>query len=129
MVSMTFKHEVIGGQSMLTDIHFRAGRELTQEESTKLCTTNFTGLLAFRITSTASSCVALLISMSFTCHIKKLHIKYIYIYLHICIYICVWVYINSRRSITPQHIKCNPKPLGVVQSLYLTCKLPSSGMY
>ena len=44
-----------------------------------------------------------------------------------CVYI--YIYIISRRSITPQHIKYNSKSLYVVQSLYFGCKLPSSGTY
>ena len=40
---------------------------LTQEESMRLCTVNLTGLLEFRITSTASSCVALRTSTPLTC--------------------------------------------------------------
>ena len=38
--------------------------------------------------------------------------------LYICIY-TMYVYIISRRSITPQHIKYSSKSLDVVQSLYL----------
>ena len=36
----------------------------------------------------------------------------------------MYIYIISRRSITPQHIKYNSKSLDVVQSLYIGCKLP-----
>ena len=54
--------------------------------------------------------------------INKLSIKHIItIYIHI--------YIISRRSITPHHIKYNSKPLDVFQSLYFGSKLPSSGIY
>ena len=38
----------------------------------------------------------------------------------------IFLYIISRRSITPQHIKYNSKSLDVVQSLYFGSKLPSS---
>ena len=40
-----------------------------------------------------------------------------------------YIYIISRRSITPRHIKHNSMSLDVVQSLYFGSKLPSSGMY
>ena len=40
-----------------------------------------------------------------------------------------YIYIISRRSITPQHIKDKSKSLDVVQSLYFGSKLPSSGTY
>ena len=42
-------------------------------------------------------------------------------------YLCI--YVISRRSITPQHIKHSSKSLDVVQSLYFGSKLPSSGTY
>ena len=48
---------------------------------------------------------------------------YTYLYIYVCIYII------SRRSITPQHIKYSSKSLDVVQSLYFSSKLPSSGTY
>ena len=41
----------------------------------------------------------------------------------------IYIYMISRRSITPQHIKYNSKSLDVVQSLYFGSKLPSSGTY
>ena len=41
----------------------------------------------------------------------------------------IYIYIISRRSITPQHIKYKSKSLNVVQSLYFGSKLPSSGTY
>ena len=72
---------------------------------------------------------------------------YIYVYIYTCIYAYIYIYMNkdvyvhayiyiymhtyiiSKRGITTQHIKCNSKPLGVVQSLYFDNKLPSSGMH
>ena len=45
------------------------------------------------------------------------------------IFTMLYIYIISRRSITPQHIKYFSKSLDVVQSLYFGSKLPSSGTY
>ena len=40
------------------------------------------------------------------------------------VYIYTYIYIISRRSITPQRIKYNSKSLEVVQSLYFDSMLP-----
>ena len=48
---------------------------------------------------------------------------------HTHTYIYTHIYIVSRRSITPQHIKYNSKSLDIAQSLYFGSKLPSSGTY
>ena len=45
------------------------------------------------------------------------------------IIMCIYIYIISRRSITPQHIIYSSKSMDVVQSLYFGSKLPSSGTY
>ena len=54
-------------------------------------------------------------------------IKHIYISnaKHILMHTYIYVCVVSRRSITPQHIKYNSKPLDVVDSLYYGNKLPS----
>ena len=55
------------------------------------------------------------------------YIYYIIYSFGVSIYIYVHIYMIISRSITPQHIKYNSKPLDVAQSLYFGSKLPSSG--
>ena len=54
-------------------------------------------------------------------------------FLYLCYYYmrygipCIYIYIISRRIITPQQIKYSSTSLDVVQSLYFGSKLSSSG--